>query len=119
MHREYDPADMHHLHAHAFDAGEVHAHPHAHSHRSLYILTTILGLLIGGEVAFSWLGWESWRAPLGVSLATIAAILGGARIVYGALEAIFAGRIGADVALAQACIAALVIGRPSWPRRSS
>ena len=110
MHREYDPADMHHLHAHAFDEGGGHAH--AESHRSLYVLTAILGLLIGGEVAFTWLGWESWRAPGGISLATIAAVLGGGRIVYGALEALFAGRIGADVALAQACIAALVIGRP-------
>ncbi len=33
-------------------------------------------------------------------------------IVYGALEALFRGRIGADFALAQACIAALVLGQP-------
>src|SRR6185312_8084851 len=31
---------------------------------------------------------------------------------YGAIEALAHGRIGADVALAQACLAALVIGQP-------
>ena len=109
MHREYDPADMHHLRAHAF---QEEGPAHGESHRALYTLTAILGLLIGGEVLFAALGWESWRAPFGVSLAWIAAILGGARIVYGALEGLLGGKVGADVALAQACVAALVIGRP-------
>jgi len=31
---------------------------------------------------------------------------------YGAIEALAHGRIGADIALAQACLAALVIGQP-------
>jgi Cu+-exporting ATPase len=124
MHREYRPADMNHLRAHAFDGASTpddhhhHHHDdqgdpgHHHDDRSLYALTALLGLLLGGEVVFGWLGWESWRAPWGVSLAMIAAILGGSRIVYGAVEALMHGRIGADVALAQACIAALVIGQP-------
>jgi len=111
MHREYHPADMHHLRAHAFEDGGIGAHHHE-DHRSLYVLTILLGLLLGGEILFSSLGWETWRAPGGISLAWIAAILGGLRIVYGALEALAQKRIGADIALAQACIAALVIGQP-------
>lgn len=71
-----------------------------------------MGLLIGGEVLLGWLGWESWRAPGGVSLAFVAAILGGVRIVYGAIDALMHRSIGADIALAQACLAALVIGQP-------
>ncbi|HEV3163624.1 MAG TPA: cation-translocating P-type ATPase family protein [Isosphaeraceae bacterium] len=110
MHREYHPADMHHLRAHAFEEGGHHAH--AEDHRGLYLLSAVLGLLIGGDLTLGALGLEAWRTPFGVSLSTIAALLGGARIVYGALEALLAGRIGADVALAQACIAALVIGQP-------
>ncbi len=120
MHREYHPADMHHLRAHAFgasghdhgpDAAPLDAHHH-HDDRSLYTLTAILGVLIAVDVVATWLGWESVRAPFGVSLIWVAAILGAGRIVYGALEALMEGRIGADVALAQACLAAIVIGQP-------
>jgi P-type Cu+ transporter len=111
MHREYHPADMHHLRAHAFDEGGAAAHHHD-DHRALYALTALMGLLIGGDLLFGALGWEAWRAPMGVSLVMVAAILGGARIVYGALEALVRGSVGADVALAQACLAALVIGQP-------
>src|SRR5512144_68477 len=109
MHREYHPASMHHRRAHAFEEGGPQAHED--EHRALYVLTVVLGVLIGGDVACAALGWESWRAPLGISLALVAALLGGARIVYGALEALVHGRIGADVALAQACLAALVLGQ--------
>src|SRR5262245_46334966 len=88
LHREYHPADMHHLHAHAFEAhgpqaGQAHGHDHGQDqhhhddHRSLYVLTSVLGLLIGGDIAFGALGWEQWRAPWGVSLALVAAVLGG------------------------------------------
>ena len=110
MHREYHPADIHHLHAHAFEQGE--RHPAHDDHRPLYLLTMVMGLLIGGDVLFGTLGWESWRAPGGIALAMVAAVLGGVRIVYGAIEALAHGRIGADIALAQACLAALVIGQP-------
>src|SRR5262245_47710334 len=110
MHREYHPDDMNHLRAHAF-AGEGNR-PHEEDHRGLFALTAVLGVLIGLDVAFGALGMRPWRAPLGVSLATLAALLGGARIVYGALEALVAGKVGADLALAQACVAALVLGEP-------
>ena len=116
MHREYHPADMHHLRAHAFgDDGHHHDHHDHHHHddpRSLYTFTAILGLLIGGELIFGWLGLETLRAPMGISLAWVAAILGAVRIVYGAVEALSEGRIGADIALAQACVAAIIIGQP-------
>ena len=49
---------------------------------------------------------------MGLSLSLIAAVLGAVYIVYGALAALVHRRIGADFALAQACIAALVLGQP-------
>ena len=115
MHREFHPDDIHHLRAHAFgDDGHHHDHDHQHhdDHRSLYALTTTLGVLLAADLIFGWMGWTSLRAPFGVSLAMVAALIGAARIVYGAIEALVAGRIGADIALAQACIAALIIGEP-------
>ena len=102
---------MHHLRAHAFGESDAHPDPH-HDHRSLYTFTAILGVLIGGDLVLGWLGWELIRAPWGISLAWVAAILGAGRIVYGAIEALARGRIGADIALAQACLAAIIIGQP-------
>ncbi len=112
MHREYHPADMNHLRAHAFGDGdgESHQHDHGHDHdhhhdeRGLYALTALMGLLLGGDLLFG--------SVSGISLALIAAVIGGSRIVYGAIEALVHGSIGADVALAQACLAALIIGQP-------
>src|ERR1700760_1906430 len=115
MHREFHPDDIHHLRAHAFGDDGHHHHDHNHphdDHRSLYALTTALGVLLAADLIFGWIGWTSLRAPFGVSLAMVAALIGAARIVYGAIEALVAGRIGADIALAQACIAALIIGEP-------
>jgi P-type Cu+ transporter len=114
MHREFHHTEMDHLRAHAFgEDGDHHDHAHHHDdHKSLYALTTTLGVLLAADLAFGALGWESLRAPFGVSLAFVAALIGAARIVYGAIEALAAGRIGADIALAQACLAALIIGEP-------
>lgn len=111
MHREYHPDDIRHRHAHAFEA-DAREPGHAHDHSALFLLTTILGLLLGTDLALSASGLQRIGSPFGVSLALIAALLGGARIVYGALDALWHGRIGADLALAQACLAALVIGEP-------
>ena len=113
MHREYHPADMGFAHHHG--PGHDHHHEDRHHHddrRGLYALTAFMGVLLAGEVLFGALGWDSWRAPGGISLALVAAVLGGARIVYGAIDALIHKSIGADVALAQACLAALVIGQP-------
>ncbi len=111
MHREYHPDDIRHRHAHAFEA-EAHEDAHAHDHGSLFFLTALLGLLLGADLLLPVLGLDRLRSPFGVSLALVAALIGGARIVYGALDALWHGRIGADLALAQACLAALVLGEP-------
>ena len=84
---------------------------------SLYLLTALLGALLGADiwpVVAGWLGeLPSWpREILGYRFALIAAVLGGARVLYGALESLFEGRLGADLALALACIAAILIGEP-------
>ncbi len=83
-----------------------------YDHGGLFAFTALLGLLIGADLLFGWLGWNGWRSPSGMALIWVAALLGAARIVYGALEALVAGRIGADIALAQACLAALVLREP-------
>jgi Cu+-exporting ATPase len=83
------------------------------SNLSLYLLTALLGLLIGLDLlprlAGGWL--PSWwpAAVYGQSFALIAAILGGARILYNTVERLFEGKVGADLALAIACIAAILL----------
>ena len=60
---------------------------------------------------WSWAAWGSeYRRPFGLSLALLAAVIGGGRVVYLALAALFEGRIGADIALAVACVAAALLG---------
>jgi Cu+-exporting ATPase len=80
--------------------------------RALLGFTAVLGALIGGDVALSLLGWSPARAPDGLSLSLAAALVGAVYIVYRALVALAQRRIGADLALAQACLAALVLGQP-------
>src|SRR4051794_10720558 len=109
MHREFRPQDMHPFETDPFAV--VAAEGEAHESRRLYAFTAFLGLLIGADLLIGWLG-VSWRMPLGLSPVMIAALAGGGYIVYGALEALVQGRIGADFALAQACVAALVLGQP-------
>ena len=59
------------------------------------------------------LGLPTWpREIYGYRFALIAAILGGARILYGSLEGLLEGKLGADLALAIACVAAILIGEP-------
>ena len=52
------------------------------------------------------------RALFGFRYALIAAVIGGARVLYGSLESLFEGRIGADLALAIASLAAILIDEP-------
>src|SRR5437660_2694680 len=91
------------------------------SRLSLYLLTALLGLLIGIDLWPALASWAlgqgfslpSWpREILGWRVALIAAILGGARTLYGALESIVQGRVGADLAIAIACAAAIHIREP-------
>src|SRR4029450_13755763 len=87
----------------------------------LYLLTFIVGGLLGADlwpVVAGWLknqGVEtySWQRELyGFRYALVAAILGGARVLYTSLQALFEGRIGSDLALAIACLAAIVLKEP-------
>jgi Cu+-exporting ATPase len=92
------------------------------SRLSLYLFTALIGLLLFAGV---WPAIAAWIATWGPQLPTwpatfrlfgteyeivlIAAVLGGARILYGSLDALFEGRVGADLALAIACVAAILI----------
>lgn len=88
---------------------------------SLYSLTGLIGVLLGFDlwpIVQSWLQTQGWSLPswnrelFGYRYAMIAAVFGGARILYTSLESLFEGRLGADLALAIACIAAILIGEP-------
>jgi Cu+-exporting ATPase len=89
------------------------------SRLSLYLLTGLLGLFIGLDLLLGldairqplsrWTGWNVSNEIYGYRIALIAAVLGGARILYGSLESLWEGRLGADLALAIACIAAILI----------
>ena len=106
MHREISHADQ------AF---------HKESNLSPYLLTGLLGLIIGLDL---WPRLAVWLGTWGVSLpywpqeiggyriALLAAVLGGARVLYGSLEGLLEGRLGADLAIALACVAAILIGEP-------
>ncbi len=88
---------------------------------ALYLLTAVVGGLLAadlGPVVAGWLrgqGVESWtwqRDVSGFRYALVAAVLGGARVLYTSLEALFERRIGADLALAIACLAAIILKEP-------
>ncbi|MCS6850481.1 MAG: cation-translocating P-type ATPase family protein [Gemmataceae bacterium] len=94
---------------------------HHQSNLSLYLMTALLGVLIGldvGPSVIAWINGFGWDLPtwsrewFGYRYALIAAVLGGARILYGSVESLLDGRLGADLALAIACIAAILIGEP-------
>jgi Cu+-exporting ATPase len=78
----------------------------------------LLGLIIGLDLwpAFaSWAGidWPTWpREYYGYRLALVAAVLGGGRVLLTSFEGLLEGRLGADLALALACIAAILIREP-------
>jgi Cu+-exporting ATPase len=85
----------------------------------LYVLTALLGLLLALDLwpwLVSALGWTSlptWpREIFGYRIALIAALLGGVRILYTSLEGLFEGKLGADLALAIACVAAIFLNEP-------
>src|SRR5262245_60429842 len=81
---------------------------------SLYALTGLLGLILVLDLwpaLASWIGieWPVWpREFYGQRFALLAAVLGGARVLYNSLEGLFEGKLGADLALALACIAAIL-----------
>src|SRR5262245_23592502 len=92
------------------------------SNLSLYALTALVGLLLGldlwpfiGAWADQAQGWlPTWRNEVnGYRLfALAAAVLGGARALYGSLERLWEGRVGADLAIAIATVAAILAREP-------
>ncbi|MBO0696940.1 MAG: cation-translocating P-type ATPase family protein [Zavarzinella sp.] len=106
MHRELSHADQ------AF------ARP---SNAGLYAFTALIGLLIARDLWPAVAGFLTgagadvgfWSNTLfGYRYALFAAVLGGARILYGAIDSLLEGRLGADLAVALACIAAILIDEP-------
>jgi Cu+-exporting ATPase len=91
------------------------------SNLSLYLLTALLGLVIAADL---WPLLASWVRDKGIAVPTwsreiggyrivlLAAVLGGARVLYSSLESLLEGHLGADLALAIACVAAILIGEP-------
>jgi len=78
----------------------------------IYLLTLIVGLLLLADVVLGLVAdpaWLAYRMPFGFRLALLAAVAGGARILYRTLKALFEGRIGADLALTIAMLAAIVL----------
>jgi Cu+-exporting ATPase len=82
----------------------------------LYLLTIVVGFLFAADIGIGMLSdagiseWDSYQTPGGYRLALLAAVLGGARILYQTLESLLDGRIGADLALTIACLAAIILG---------
>jgi Cu+-exporting ATPase len=87
----------------------------------LYFLTSLVGLLLFAHFwppLADWIGrWAlslpRWPYKLydDKTLALIAALLGGVRILYLSLEALSEGRLGADLAIALATVAAILAGK--------
>lgn len=96
------------------------------SRLGLHLFTFIVGGLLALEAwpvltswFATWTGWTLPALPAGVtwggrqwSWALLAAFLGGARALYTSAESLLAGRFGADLALAVALVAALLINQP-------
>jgi len=98
------------------DSREAADDPLAASAIPVYLLTAAVGLLLGAEFLIDFINdptWTPYRSLFGFRLSLLAAVLGGSRILYHTLEGLFEGRIGADLALTIACLAAIVLGEPS------
>ena len=79
----------------------------------LYLLTAVVALLLVADWSLS-SGISGVAASnatfFGFRLALLAAITGGSRILYHTLDGLLSGRVGADLALTLACLAAIVLG---------
>ncbi len=104
MHREFDPTES------PF---------RPRSNLSVYLLTLALFALLvadlwpqlAGRLTSSGLNVPMWTTTsvFGMRFALLAAVLGGARVLYSSLERLADGKIGADLAVAIACLAAILI----------
>ncbi len=101
-------------------AGSIPAQEAGFHYRSapIYLLTAVVGLLLGADLLIGSVTsvgvsqWTQYQVVFGFRLALLAAVLGGSRILFQSLEGLFAGRIGADLALTIACLAAILLREP-------
>ncbi|HLQ46068.1 MAG TPA: HAD-IC family P-type ATPase, partial [Planctomycetaceae bacterium] len=99
----------------------------------IYLLTAVVGALLLTDVALGvvwgsttgtpsaatpvapsvdwWSKLLTTRMLFGFRLALLAAVFGGARILYQTLDGLLSGKVGADLALTIACLAAIVLGQ--------
>src|SRR5215471_15021127 len=91
------------------------------SRLSLYLLAGLLALILAVDLWPVVAGWlrpwwptvPTWPNEVrGYRIALLAAVLGGARVLYGSLDSLLQGRLGADLALAIATVAAILIREP-------
>jgi Cu+-exporting ATPase len=103
----------------AFDTSETPFRPR--SSTGLYLFTALVGGLLLADVLpllIDWLGsWNpglpTWSRSLGtIRFALIAAVLGTARHLFAAFDRIREGKVGSDLAVAIAGLAAIVIDEP-------
>jgi len=95
------------------DAGADRERSFHYQSAPIYALTALVGLLLAADLLLSLIGdpaWLAYRTPLGYRLALLAAVAGGARILYQTLDGLFDGRVGADLALTIAALAAIILG---------
>ena len=91
------------------------------SNLPLYLMTGLLAALMALDLLpklGDWMGWsvfQAWPKELAtlrdfrITFGMLAAILGGARVVYMSLHGLIDGKIGADLAIAIAFLAAIAI----------
>ena len=98
-------------------AGSVSARPNFHYLTApLYLLTAFVAALLIAD----WVLLQTRPSPesataagatlWGYRLALLAAVIGGARILYHTLDGLLSGRIGSDLVLTVACLAAIALG---------
>lgn len=89
------------------------------SPRVLAFVTFLVGILMVwdllGFLPTSWFLWSGWDPSFipkeiwGIRPALLAAVIGGARALYGALDSLSQGRPGADMAIAVAALASILL----------
>jgi Cu+-exporting ATPase len=84
----------------------------AAAHRGPIGLTIALAGLLAAELLLAWIWPPSASRPTWLAPAWIAAIAGTLYVTYQVLEELIAGRVGVNLALAQAAIASLVLREP-------
>lgn len=89
------------------------------SPRVLAFVTLLVGILMGWDLLrflpSGWIAWSGFDPAIipkeiwGIRPALIAAVIGGARALYGALDSLSQGRPGADMAIAIAALASILL----------